>query len=107
MIEQLSVACGRRVVEFVHDDVVETVPREALKMRLPAKCLDGTVDDFSFANFLCARVLPQHGVRADCAKSAHRLFEDLLTMGDEENPLRVGLLRIERGQPCFAESGRE
>ena len=105
MLDQLLIGAGGGVVEFIDHDVVEMVSVELAQVTDAAQCLDRGEKDFRVRFFLGARVAAQLRFWADLAKGCHRLGQDFVAMGNEEDAARPGTDRVEGGQPGLAQTG--
>jgi len=101
--QELPVRAGGRVMEFVHHDVVETVPGEALEVRQTAQGLDRGEEQVRPQVLVRPGVETHAGFGAQAAEGAQGLAQDLLAVGHEEHPREPR--RIEGGQPGLSGSG--
>ena len=100
VVEDAAVGGGRGVVELVHDEVVEVIPRELPQVLLAAEGLDGGEEDVGVLVFGRSRVLAEAGLGPDAAEGAEGLVEDLVAVGDEEDALV--LEAVEGAEPGLA-----
>ncbi len=105
MLDQLLIGAGGGVVEFINHDVVEMVPVELAQVTDAAQRLDRGEEDFRIRLFLGARVAAELGLGAHLAKGRHRLGQNFVAMGNEEDAARLGTDRVEGGQPGLSQSG--
>ena len=106
-VDEAAVGRGGRVVEFVDDDVVEGVALEALEMSGAPERLDRGEEDLGVGVAVRPLVEAEARLGADEAIGVARLAEDLLAVGDEEDPAILGAVRVEGAEPGLAEAGRE
>ena len=74
---------------------------------MPAEGLDRGEEDVGVRVSLLAGVEAQAGVGADPAEGVAGLVEDLLAVGDEEDPPVLGAVGVEGAEPGLAEAGGE
>jgi hypothetical protein len=92
------------VVELVDDDVVEGVAPEALEVGGAPERLDRGEEDLGVGVALRPLVEAEARLGADDAIGVARLAEDLLAVGDEEDPAILGAVRVEGAEPGLAEA---
>src|SRR5438309_6372310 len=102
IVDQAAIGQCLCVVEFVDDDVVKLVAREAIEVRLTSQGLDRCEQNRRIWRPLPSRI-PSHRVMgSDRPVSRERLAKNLLAMADKEySPKLPG---VERRRPGVAQS---
>ncbi len=95
------------MVELVDDHVVERVRIEASHVLAPPERLDRREQHIRLRRPVPARVVAERCIGPDRAECAHRLLEDLLAVGDEQDALDLRPVAVERAQPGLADARGE
>src|SRR5690606_21302006 len=105
MLDQTPIGGRGCMMEFVDDDVIESVWREAIQMGGIPERLDRCEQDVGFGLLDLSGIAAEISVRPDSAERRERLGEDLIAMRYEENASVLRAIGIERGEPGLAYAG--